>query len=116
MSREYYQGWAGGRIALTPPTMGTELRSLAAADALCEAALGDGYRMAEFHDGKYVEGMGADSFHDEDWPRAGELSSGGWAFHAYGNIPEGTRFWVRINDQPANCWGEGAGADEPPRD
>ena len=32
-------------------------------------------------------------------------SSGGWGFSGYGTRgPFWTRFWVAINDQPANCW------------
>jgi len=102
--REYYQGWAGGRIGLSEEVAGTQLHSLAAANERCEAALGKGYRMAEHHDGKYVAGMDADKFYGETWPPANELSSGGWAFHAYGDIPKNTRFWVHIDDQRANCW------------
>jgi hypothetical protein len=104
MPREYYQGWAGGRIALTRPVRGTNLTSLAAADAICAQALGKGYRMAEFHDGKYVVGMGEQRLHGKLWPKDDALASGGWAFHARGKVKGTTRFWVSINDQPANCW------------
>jgi len=43
--------------------------------------------MAEFHDGK-----------------------GGWGFVAHGHINTTSRFWVRINDQPGNCWDSGSAA------
>jgi hypothetical protein len=104
MPREYYQGWAGGRIGLSEAVAGTELHSLAEADERCESALGTGYRMAEHHDGKYVQGMDVDQFFGASWPSPRALLSGGWAFHAYGNVPKNTRFWVHINDQSANCW------------
>jgi hypothetical protein len=107
MPREYYQGWAGGKVALTHPVPGFELGSRAAADALCAAELGEGYRMAEFHDGRYVEGMSHKAYHGKTWPPEAELHSGGWAFHAYGSVAGRTRFWVRISDQPANCWDTG---------
>jgi hypothetical protein len=29
---------------------------------------------------------------------------GGWGFRAYGNVRNDLHFWVKINDQPANCW------------
>jgi YVTN family beta-propeller protein len=78
----FYDGWVGGSLALTAPVLGTSLTSQATADALCATTFGSGWRMAEFHDG-----------------------GGGWGFRAYGNIPDGgSRFWVRISDQPANCW------------
>lgn len=77
----YYNGWVGGHIALTLPLPGTALTSLVAADSYCDYAHGRGYRMAEFHDG-----------------------GGGWGWTAYGNVNPDTRFWVYIDDQPANCW------------
>lgn len=80
----YYQ-WSGGVVATTPPVAGTTFADNAAADSYCVAQFGAGWRVAEFHDG---------------W---------GWNFQAYGGtvsapaVPS-TRFWVYINDQPANCW------------
>ncbi len=81
MPKEYYQGWAAGTIALTASVIGMTLESRGYADAICREQLGDGYRMAEFHDG-----------------------NGGWNFWAFGNVPSDSRFWVAIDDQPANCW------------
>lgn len=95
---DFYDGWTGGTVALTPFLVrGTELTSLAAANSICASTFGTGYRMAEFHDG-----------------------GGGWGWRAKGPIsplstPSSThprfgtpnrpnRFWVHINDQPANCW------------
>lgn len=78
----FYDGWVGGSLALTAPVLGTSLTSQATADALCATTFGSAWRMAEFHDG-----------------------GGGWGFRGYGNILDGgSRFWVRISDQPANCW------------
>lgn len=80
----FYHGWAAGNMAITPlnrPVRGTALTSREAADNLCAAAFGEGWRMAEFHDGV-----------------------GGWNWYAYGNIASGTRFWTANNDQPANPW------------
>jgi hypothetical protein len=86
---DFYNGWARGTVALTPPVAGSQLTSPAAADGICSANFGPGWRMAEFHDGWYDTNL---SF------------SGGWSFSAFGNIPFGTRFWTAINDQPANPW------------
>jgi YVTN family beta-propeller protein len=78
----FYDGWVGGSLAITAPVLGTTLTSQAVADALCATAFGAGWRMAEFHDG-----------------------GGGWGFRGYGSMADaGRRFWVRISDQPANCW------------
>jgi hypothetical protein len=69
-------------LALTPSVAGTELVSRLAADAKCQAALGPRWRMAEHHDG-----------------------GSGWELHGRGPLPDApTRFWVAIDNQPANCW------------
>jgi hypothetical protein len=104
MPAEYYRGWTGGMIGLTEPIQGRKIESLEGANALCAMALGQGYRMAEFHDGKYIKGMGSERYYGETWPPANSLSSGGWAWYAYGNINGDSRFWVFINDQRGNCW------------
>ena len=104
MAKEGYAGWAGGRIALTPPIAGTALTSQEVADEFCRTHLGEGFRMAEFHDGKYVRGMGESRYFGDSWPEAHRLRRGGWNFWALGNLPDETRFWVRIDDQRANPW------------
>lgn len=78
---DFYNGWARGSLALTPPVPGSQLTSPGVADALCAANFGPGWRMAEFHDG-----------------------GGGWSYWGFGTLPAGTRFWTAINDQPANPW------------
>jgi hypothetical protein len=83
-------GWARGQVRTTSPIRGMELVSRAEADRICAANFGTGWRMAEFHDGRY----GPDLSY-----------SGGWSYWARGSIPVGTRFWVAINDQTANPWG-----------
>lgn len=82
---DYFSKWAPGRVALTGAVNGYQITSLAAANQLCAGLFGSGYaRVAEFHDGNY--------------------GNSGWDFWAYGNLPIGTRFWVGIDDQPANPW------------
>ncbi|MEV7022580.1 hypothetical protein [Kitasatospora sp. NPDC093558] len=75
-----FHAWARGEVRATAPTPGSDLTSRADADAICSAAFGDGFRMAEFHDGN------------------------GWSFWASGTLPTDTRFWTAINDQRANPW------------
>lgn len=104
MPGEFYCGWAEGRIALTARVRGDSLKSAAAADELCRRSFGPGWRMAEHHDGAYVEGMGAAAFHGPSWP-TGQAHHGGWGFLADGDIDARSRFWVAIDDQAANCWG-----------
>ncbi len=86
---EYLEGWSGAVVEATEPIPGTRLHSQDAADSICKNTFGHEYRMAEFHDGN----AGVD---------VGEFS--GWDFWAYGGLEPGHRFWVRINDQPANPW------------
>lgn len=78
---DFYNGWKSGHIYLTPSVPGTQLLSWANANAICQSYFGPGYEMAEFHH-----------------------PTGGWGWSAYGNIASTSRFWVYINDQPANCW------------
>jgi len=77
-----YMRWSGGLVHTTAPYTGTELTTLAEANAVCVHELGPDWRVAEFHDG---------------W---------GWNFLAYGNVGDPSlRFWVDINDQPnGTCW------------
>lgn len=83
VQNSFYQGWVGGTLAATQAVMGAVLGSPAVATARCVAELGDGWRMAEFHDGQ-----------------------GGWGLegHKGSGFETRTRYWVHINDQPGNCW------------
>lgn len=87
MPDDFYSGWANGHVALTNAVRGDRFASRDEADAFCASTFGKGWRMAEHHDGRTRSG-----------------SSGGWGFKADGRIADESRFWVAINDQPANCW------------
>ena len=109
MPNEFYNGWATKRIKLGPKKKGTDLTSLAAANNFC----GNGWRIAEFHDGRWISGMDANNHHKSSSPQwnSGNAKQGGWSFYArfQGNNNrlnklKTQRFWVHINDQPANCW------------
>jgi subtilisin family serine protease len=89
ISFDYYNGWLRGAVRATPPIPSTVLTSQQQGDEICADTFGAGWRLAEFHDGRYGSGFS---------------SSGGWSFWAAGGLPTGTRFWVAINDQPANPW------------
>ena len=80
-NREFYAGWSKADVATSTPRSGRALTSPDTADAICVADLGPGWRMAEFHDG-----------------------GGGWGLRGRGSVTVPTRLWVRISDQPANCW------------
>jgi subtilisin family serine protease len=86
---DFYNGWASGAVQVTPPIASTVLTSQQQGDEICADTFGAGWRLAEFHDGRY----GADF-----------SASGGWTFWAAGQLTPGTRFWTAINDQPANPW------------
>ncbi|EJE51130.1 hypothetical protein PMI14_04194 [Acidovorax sp. CF316] len=78
-------GWSGGMLAPTQPVMGAILTSAALASARCEMELGSGWRMADMKDG---------------------LDSGSIVGLRTTNttLGQGTRYWVQIQGQPANCW------------
>lgn len=80
----FYNGWVPGVLSSTSPVVGTRLTSLAVADAICADELGQGFRMAAFHDAN---------------------GNGGWTFTGKrGKVDEQQRNWVHIGDQPGNCW------------
>lgn len=95
---DFYDGWTSGTMALTPRLVfGTELTSALAADAICANEVGPGFRMAEHHDGNGGWGWRAKGLID---PPATPAST-----HPRFDTPnQPNRFWVRINDQPGNCW------------
>lgn len=78
---DFYNGWVRGEIKLSAPVMGSSLTSRAVADNICAATFGGAWRMAEFHD-----------------------AGGGWSYWGQGVLSSANRFWVAINDQPANPW------------
>lgn len=89
-SFDFYSGWARGRVRATAPVRGDALAASAVAgDILCANTFGAGWKLAEFHDGRYGSEF--------------ELP-GGWSFWAAGSLFAGERFWVAISDQPANAW------------
>ena len=112
MPPAFYQGWLGGHMAVTAPVFGTNLRTATTGDDLCKSQFGEGWRMAEHHDGKWINGMAKNAYYGDvvnwkspsPWPAA--VQGGGWAFYAYGNLPRTptTRFWVKVTDQPSGCW------------
>jgi hypothetical protein len=89
--------WSGGKVIVVPDVQGKSLTSQMVADLQCRLqglkVLGeDGFRMAEFHDGDRQAGIA------------------GWDFWADASGIEmlkisDQRYWVSINDQPANPWG-----------
>ncbi|MFJ9949342.1 hypothetical protein [Kitasatospora sp. NPDC091207] len=85
----FFSGWAQGTLAVSRPVKGERLNSRAAADTVCQATFGIGWRQAEFHDGHYGPDLAL---------------TGGWNFWGYGNLPTDTRFWIAIDTLPANPW------------
>lgn len=73
---------ATGALIATRPTMGALLKSAESGTQRCAAELGEGWRMAEFHDGS-------------GWLINGARGAG---------LSGSTRYWVHINDQSGNCW------------
>ena len=104
MPKEFYCGWTEGLLLLSDPVLGLALTSRKTADLICSNQYGPEFRMAEFHDGKYIIGMDETNDCLTSWP-AGPKAGGGWGYYGYGvKGPRWTRFWVAIDDQPGNCW------------
>lgn len=102
---DFYSGWAAGKVATTAPMLGTALKSRAVADKACASAFGEGWRVAEFHDGGKDKAPIEFTVQDPGATAPRSVSAtGGWAFYAAGDPIRSSRFWVAIDDQPANCW------------
>lgn len=121
MPPEFYNGWVDQPVKLTREKYaGTALQNPANADQLC----GNGWRMAEFHDGRWMPGMNWNTpTFGNSWNPA-STRPGGWAFHAglAADRNMGTddhpansgsnaranfmkeRYWVKNNNTNANCW------------
>lgn len=100
---DFYAGWAGGTVATTAPMPGTALKTREIADRACAAAFGDRWRLAEFHAGGRDQQPIAVTEPGSTQPRS-VYPSGGGAFYAAGDPIRTSRFWVAIDDRPANCW------------
>ena len=109
MNGEFYCGWTGGFYKLTPPIQGCRLTSPGQADQFCRYYFGCHWQMAEHHDGYWLSGMSTTALFGNTWAFT---YTGGWAAFGYSNISNqcsafpvnSSRFWVKINDQNANCW------------
>ena len=53
----FYNGWSGGTLSATPPYQGTLLTSREVADKICQDHFGSDSRIAEHHDGWYMNFM-----------------------------------------------------------
>lgn len=88
--------WNGATIGATEAVPGYRLTSPAVGDAFCVAEFGEGWRMAEHHDGNPSIATAAEP----------ERSRFGWGY--FGQQAEGlqwrTGHWTRIVGQRANCW------------
>lgn len=103
----FFEGWVEGHLQATLPTKGTALTSLAAADLICANSFGPGWRMAEFHDGRYNNAMDATNLCNSSgcvspWPA--NQARGGHTMWGFGQLDPAKRYWTHINDQPGNCW------------
>ena len=90
----YSESWSGGQIAQSYPFSGHEINTRESANAKCVESFGEGWRMLEFHDGSL-----------------GTAGTDGWKVWGYGGLQSGRRYWVSINDQPANPWNPHAGGN-----
>lgn len=88
--------WSGGRVLALANVRASTLTSQVFADEKCrvqgaQVTGENGFRMAEFHDGDQLSGWAG-------WDFWAEVSS----IEELGNTD--IRYWVQINDQPANPW------------
>mgnify|MGYP006171489725 CR=1 FL=1 len=86
-----WRTWAKGHVATSMPVKGTALASFQQASLLCQQQFGEGWRMAQHHEGDHKQG---------------------WMFEAYGNVRDDVRFWIYISDTNGNCWNTSASTSQ----
>ncbi len=84
-------GWTGGEVKATPPIAASVLTSRALADIMCVEEFGDGYRMAELHEG-----------------------AGGEGWWAEGVLDTTPRYWVAVVSHAGNAWNSSGEVPPPP--
>ncbi|CAM4948736.1 unnamed protein product [Rotaria socialis] len=105
MPAYFYAGWNLGHISTTLPVQGSQFANRAAVNAFCTMYFGSGWIVATFHDGKHIAGMNGTTYSGSSWTlNAAQMQTGGWHYYSYGDVRNDTRFWIHIQDQPANCW------------
>lgn len=90
----YSESWSGANVKQTYPFTGHDINTRDKANQRCVEVFGEGWRIAEFHDGAL-----------------GTAGTDGWKLWAYGGLTNNRRFWVSINDQAANPWSPHAGGN-----
>ncbi|MGB1253127.1 MAG: fasciclin domain-containing protein [Candidatus Promineifilaceae bacterium] len=82
--RNYSDGWSSGWVKASNPVSGNQISEVGQASQICQQTFGVAWRQAVFHQSI--------------------IGQSGWEFWAYGSMPLGLRYWVGVNDQPANPW------------
>ena len=105
---ESQNGWTGAVLRISPPVMGCSFKSQKHADNYCRKLYGCGFRMADYHDGRYMVGMNGTDYSNFTW-NWGSTYKGYWAFWAFVvNHPMTMfRYWVTHNDvwgANPHCW------------
>lgn len=101
-------GWTEAIVQVTPPVAGCAFKYKKDADYYCEKLFGCGYKVADFHDGRYINGMNGVNYSNFSWNPSITMKGfyGFWAFFI--NMPNvSQRYWVTHNDlwgANPHCW------------
>ncbi len=100
---EFTQGWTGSLIRETKPVRGCSFRNIAEVDMFCKKTFGDGFKVLDFYDGWYIEGMNDTTYVGSTWDWS-ITKRGQWNVRGYGNVYYNRRYWVNVSTTDANCW------------
>ena len=101
-------GWTEAVVQVTPPVAGCSFKYQKDADYYCEKLFGCGYKVADYHDGRYITGMNGVNYSNFSWNPSITMK-GYYAFWAYFiNMPQvSQRYWVTHRDvwgANPHCW------------
>ena len=101
-------GWTEGIVRETPPVPGCAFKYLKDANNYCRKLFGCGYRVADYHDGRYMPGMNGTTYANFTWNSSSTYKGyyAFWTFVVHHNNKQ-NRYWATHNDvwgANPHCW------------
>jgi hypothetical protein len=102
------EGWTEGIVQASPPVIGCSFATKQDVDAYCTKLFGCGYVLADFHDGRYMNGMNGAINANFSWNSAITFKgfNNFWTY-VQGAFMTSQRFWVSHTDvfgANPSCW------------
>lgn len=101
-------GWSEGIVKITPPVPGCRFKYQYQVNNYCRKLFGCGFRIADYHDGRYMPGMNGTTYANFTW-NTSSTYKGYYSFWTYvvNHNNTSNRYWVTHNDAwgvNPHCW------------